>query len=347
MKPFTVFTTVFILASSILGWSQETPLPELLPKEARETFQKHAEEVARAELKLEDDLKLSIPDARVFRFLPKRGFRYLSALLNSSLYTSAGSTLFMPETERTIKSFSREEAIVGELLARAMVNRVVANQNACFHLLKELAPSPEAMRFEQQAKALFEKYVRYNIKEDGRIGITTEAEFLESLESIRMLFDQLRDLPMLTAAEFANERAESAVLAEAEYSYDGGDSISESQRKWPQRQLRWHRDWNHQGYILAFSESLAPDDYLQFQMVVNQRGGIFEWHRPPPDSHDRPDSYEAKLPKEELAALEDFLTKMPPSDASGEETHFIVSFMKDVFVQRELIKLFPLEVGLK
>ena len=162
----------------------------------------------------------------------------------------------------------------------------------------------------------------------GRSATKSETEFLERLETIRALFDQLRDLPKLTPAEFANERAESAVLAPAEYVLP---ELPEAESGWTARQLKWHRTWNHEGYILAFSEApKRPFEYLRYQMVVNERGGIFEWcHSSSERSQGQPESCEAKLPKEELASLKEFLAKMPPSDASGKEVRFIVSFMNE------------------
>jgi hypothetical protein len=119
------------------------------------------------------------------------------------------------------------------------------------------------------------------------------------------------------------------MLAPREYGDDNFVSLPQSGRKWVERELKWHREWNHEGYLLAFSELSALQDYEQLKMVVNLRGGIFEWNRRYSGSHFHPDSYESKLLDAEFRHMKDFLTKLPPADAAGERSHFVVSFLKD------------------
>jgi hypothetical protein len=144
---------------------------------------------------MEYDLQLSIADERVLLHLPKRGFPHLASLVyNSQLDTLAGSALFSPD--RNLKTYSREEDIAEELLARVMLVRLAANNYACFQILKELAPTPDAMKFEEQAKELSAK--NFTLIDPTRGYNPTDAVLLQCLESIRGLFDQLRELPKLT-----------------------------------------------------------------------------------------------------------------------------------------------------
>ena len=160
-------------------------------------------------------------------------------------------------------------------------------------------------------------------------GFASEAEFLDILESVRALFDQLKDLPQATPEEFARERAESAVLAPEEYLDGSMGTIPPDPRGWPDQQLDRQTKWGHEGYLLAYSESLTPDDYHRFQMVVKPQGGIFEASQGFSGSHFGPDCYESKLSASDIAELGNFLKRMPPSNASGKEVHFIVSFSQD------------------
>ena len=329
MKPLAV---AILLASSIRLWSQDATHGELLSKEAEAKFQTHVEDLSAASAKIEGDLRLSIPDERLLLHLRHRGFSHLASLVyNDRLYTLAGSALFMPE--ESLKSCTREEGVAEELLSRAMVARLAANNYACFQILKELAPTPEAMKFEAQAKELSAKIFVYKPTTGYN---PSEAEFLRGLESIRILFDQLSALPKLTTQQLADERAEVAVLSPREYREGRNEnsvlpphSAPLSTPRWIDRELKWHREWDHQGYFLAFSELSNPGDYMQLKMVVNLRGGIFEWNREYSGSHFGPDSYESKLTESDFQNLKDFVAKLPPTDATGERNHFVVSFVED------------------
>jgi len=314
-----------LLASSIHLWSQEPTPRELLPKDTEARFHGHAVDLYHAESNIETDLQLSIPDERLLLHLRHRGFPNLAFLIyNDDLYKYADSTLFMPDAN--LKSCSKEEATAEELLTRAMVTRLAANNYACFQILKELAPTPVTMNFERQAKDLSTKIFVYK----PTTGYDpTEAEFLQALESIRALFDQLSTLPKLTPQQLADERMEVAVLSPREYGNEDGAGFPVDAKKWADGEVKWHRDWDHQGYLLAFSELSGSDDYMQLRMVVNLRGGIFEWNRPYTGSHFGPDSYESKLKKADFQDLKDFLTKLPPADAPAEKNHFVLSFLKD------------------
>jgi len=95
------------------------------------------------------------------------------------------------------------------------------------------------------------------------------------------------------------------------------------------RELKWHQQWDHAGYFLAFSELSNPYDYMQLKMVVNLKGGIFEWNQSYPGSHFGPDSYESKLTEADYQNLKDFVAKLPQPDAPSEKSHFVVSFLKN------------------
>lgn len=192
--------------------------PELLSKEAYAKFQSDATDLYHAASNIEADLQLSIPDERLLLHLRNRGFPYLASLVyNDELYTQAGSVLFMPD--RNLKSVSREESVAEELVSRAILARLAANNYACFQILKNLAPTPEAKKFEVRAKELSAKI--FVLK--PTVGYSpSEAEFLQGLESIRALFDQLSILPKLTAQQLADEQAEAAVLSPREYGSEDG-----------------------------------------------------------------------------------------------------------------------------
>jgi hypothetical protein len=321
MRPLTV---AIFLTSTMRLWSQEATPPALLSKDAYAKFNNDAVAMYRAADRIDSDLRLSIPDERILLHLPKRGFPHLASLVyNDYLYTSAGSTLFMPDGN--LKSCSREEAVAEELLSRAMLARLAANNYSCFQILKWLAPSPEAMKFEAQAKELSEKI----FVEKPTTGYDpTEAEFLQGLESIRALFDQLATLPKLTPQQLADERAETAVLAPAERE-EKAIWLPVSGTEWADRELKWHRNWDHQGFLAAFSELSGTDDYTQLKMVVNLRGGIFEWPQPGSGLGLGPDPYESKLKETDFQNLKDFIMKLPPPDAIGEGNHFVVSSIED------------------
>ena len=322
MKPLVV---ALLIASSIRLWSQDATPRELLSKEAEARFQNHVENLSAASDNIEADLRLSIQDERLLLHLRHRGFPHLASLVyNSGLDTMAGSTLFMPD--ENLKSCSREEAITEELLSRAMVARLAANNNACFQILKELAPTPEAMKFEAQAKELSARIFVYKPTTGYN---PSEAEFLQGLESIRILFDQLRTLPKLTTQQLADERTDVAVLSRREYGGDNGGWLPQSTIKWLDRELKWHQQWDHQGFFLAFSELTDSNDNMQLKMVVNLRGGIFEWNRDYTGSHFGPDSYESKLTDADFQKLKDFVAKLSPTDAAGEKNHCVVSFVED------------------
>lgn len=317
----------FLLASATHLWSQAVTPDELLPKDAEAKFQSHAVDLYHAASDIEADLQLPIQDERILLHLPKRGFPYLTALINSSnLGTYAGSALFTPETEMSLKSFSKEESVVGYLLGNAMLNRWIAEQDACYYLLKDLAPTPAALKIDQQAKALLGQIDNDNILINGNVGIAAETTLLQRMESIRILFDKLKDLPKLTPEQFTNERAESAVLAPEECYHE---IPHRSKITWREDRLNWHQSWDHQGYLLAFSESSGPNDYERLQMVVSEGGGIFEWCQPYAGSHFGPDSYESKLTNRDFHNLKDFVAKLPPSDPKGEKNHFILSFLEN------------------
>jgi len=198
-----------LLASSIRLWSQEATPKALLPKETEVKFQSHAADLYHAADNIEADLQLSIPDERVYLHLHKRGFRYLTFLLyNGGFYNRAAYPLIMPV--QNLKTSSREEAVAEELLGQAVSVRLAAYNYACFQILKEIAPTPEAMKYEAQAKELSAKMF------SGQDYNPTEAEFLQDLESVRVFFDKLNKLPKLTAQQLADERAETAVLAPGE-----------------------------------------------------------------------------------------------------------------------------------
>jgi hypothetical protein len=214
--------------------------------------------------------------------------------------------------------------VASELLSRVIVVRLAAVNYACFQLIKELAPTAEAMKVEAQAKELSHRlFPRSGVREP------TQAEFLEGLESIRALFDQLKDLPQLTPAQIADERAEGAALAQREHRAPEDHFSSPSPRQWLERELKWHRTWDHQGFLVAYSQMLDPRDHQRFKMVINLRGGIFEWNQMHAGSRSHPNSFEAKLPEADLANLKEFLTNLPPSDETGKETHYIVSYLKN------------------
>lgn len=318
---------VLLLISFSRLLSQDAPPADLLPKDAEAKLQNHAVVFYHAANDIAADLKLPIQDERILLHLPKRGFPYLTALINSSnLETYAGSALFTPEAEMSLKSFSKEESVVGYLLGNAMLNRWIAEQDACYYLLKDVAPTPAALQCDQQAKALLGQISNDNILTNGNVGIAAETSLLQRMESIRILFDKLKDLPKLTPEQFANERAESAVLAPEECYHE---IPYHSKITWREDRLNWHQSWDHQGYLLAFSESSGPNDYERLQMVVSEGGGIFEWCQPYSGSHFGPDSYESKLTNRDFHNLKDFVAKLPPSDPKGEKNHFVVSFVKD------------------
>lgn len=240
----------------------------------------------------------------------------------------------MPDTD--LPTCSREEGIVDGLLANALTNRVMANRYACFRLVKELAPSPEAMRLEKQAKELSEKIQSEEgaAMEHRQTGYPAEARFLETLESIRIFFDQLKGLPKMSSEEFAHERAESAVLAPREYQ-DGTVSILPDgsflpdTRTWSEKRIDRQNHWDQEGFLVAYSQSGGPEDYNRFQIVIKPSGAIFAASQPYSGSHFGPDSYESKLPPADLRTLKDYLEKMTPSNASGKDIRCIVSFSKD------------------
>ena len=322
------FAVTFFLVSAISLWSQDTPSNQLLPKEAYAKFQGHVIDFAQAEQKIEGDLQLSIPDERLLLHLGKRGLPHLASLVYNGFLGSYASESAFSRPDRNLKTWSREESVVEDLLARAATMRLAANDYACFQILKTLAPTPEAIKFETQAKELLEKILAPREGSTGTDHQPTEAEFLQSLESIRALFDQLKDLPKLTEKQLADERTETAVLARREYGDDNGVALPQSAKKWVDRELKWHREWDHQGYLLAYSQLTGSNDYEQLKMVINLRGGIFEWSRSYIGSHFYPESYESKLPEAEFGHLEDFLTKLPPSDVAEKNNHFVVSFLQ-------------------
>ena len=89
-----------------------------------------------------------------------------------------------------------------------------------------------------------------------------------------------------------------------------------------------HSHWAHEGFLVAYSEDAG---YSRSQMVVKPSGGIFEGEQNAGvgTASRGPGSYESELPPDDLHALADYLKKMPPSNASGESIHFIVSFLED------------------
>jgi hypothetical protein len=264
---------------------------------------------------------LPIADQRIVLHLSKRGFRNLEAFVDRGpLSNGPGTTLFIPEGE--LESGIREEAIAEDILGQVMIARVAANRMACYRIMKGLAPTPEAMKFEGRAGELFRSLW------DSRQEIT-EADYLRDLDKARAFYDQATHLPRLTAAQFAKERADSAVLALSEYNSRLFPEVPGAKQQWPENQLEWHRKWDHHGYLFAYSECLGLDDYEQLHMVVNQGGGIFEWNQDYAGSHFAPNSYESKLPAADLQTLKTFLATTSPSDADGKEIHYVISFLKD------------------
>jgi hypothetical protein len=185
-----------------------------------------------------------------------------------------------------------------------MIARVAANRMACYRVMNELAPTPEAMKFEEQAGELFRSLWDWQRK-------ITEAEYLRDLDKARAFYDQLTHLPRLTTAQFAKECADSAVLAPAEYNSRLFPEVPGARQQWPENQLEWHRKWDHHGYLFAYSESLRSGDYMQLRMVVNKQGAIFEWNRDYIGSHFAPDSYETKLSAADFHALKSFRDHAP------------------------------------
>ena len=310
--------------STIHLWSQDRSPDALLSSERYEKFLSQVDGFILVAVKKTGGVQppLSISDERLLLHLRKRVFPYLASLIyNDSLQTAVGSTLFMPDCE--LKTCSRAEGLAEDFVREAMGIRLATNNYACFQILKEVAPTPEAMKFEEKAKELSAKL--FTPRDPGRGYNPTEAEFLQGIESIRVLFDQLRMLPKLTAQQLADERAETAVLAPREY----GDEFSKVAPKWVDRELKWHKKWDHQNYLLAYSVIFNPDDYAQLTMVVNLTGGIFEWCRPYPGSHFAPDSYESKLTEADFRNLKEYLAKLPLPDDAGEKNHVVISYLKD------------------
>ena len=127
----------------------------------------------------------------------------------------------------------------------------------------------------------------------------------------------------MTPEEFASERAESAVLAPGEYRDEYPPT-----RTWSEQRTDRQSHWDHAGFLVAYSECSDPADYGRFQMVIKPSGGIFEAAQPGSDTGFGPGPYESKLHPADLRTLEDYLKKMPPSNASGKDIHFIVSFFE-------------------
>jgi hypothetical protein len=251
----------------------------------------------------QDALRLTVQEQRILLHLPKRGFPWLVALTNEGyFYTWADSILFKKDHG-------------------AMETRVMGNERAYFLLLRQLAPSPAAMRFEQEAKELQRMMFAHAPLNPKR------SEFLSNVERVHAFFDQLKGLPQMTPAEFARERAESAVLAPEEYLDYSNEAVPPDRRKWPDRQMDRQMHWEHERFLFAYSECSGRDDYERIQMVVKPQGGVFEACQTYSGSHFRPDSYESKLSPAEADALKNYLSQMPLSDAGDQEVHFIVSFV--------------------
>jgi len=79
-------------------------------------------------------------------------------------------------------------------------------------------------------------------------------------------------------------------------------------------EFEWHQHWNHEGFLLAYSDSSSAD---LPQIVVNKRGGIFEWRVLEGKTYTGVPivAFECKLQPSEFESLKNYLDTLPQSQA--------------------------------
>lgn len=304
------------------------PEPSMLGQAEYAAFEKKAIEQYRQALSLEKEMQPALADERVLVHLPKRGFPYLAALI-SRQWLSSG---WMGEVRG--KSSRQEEVIAEQLLLTALAGQWEATRNACIQIAKDLAPTPAASQFEEKAKAIYLRKRDQNIRQvhglQSDAPIATEADSLKDLQEIRSLFTQLADLPKLTPAQLVEEGAQNPALARREYE-ESFIRLPASGKEWSEDRKHWQQTWNHEGYLVAASLFSLPESsgiFGQFTLVINERGGVFEWNRPYAGSHEHPDSILSEVSADELRALREYLEKLPASQECEEASRVVVSSLR-------------------